>query len=615
MIFFIALKGDSAFVGIRKPCPVRLEGLQSENLRFVAWMEVYPTLTDLFAAIVNAALEDTVCIELLDTLSQDLGIAPLDRTFLTVGKNLSRTAQLFYKVIYYWAHPLIGNTQTPSMPSQLPGGRIKSFQSSMGLSTDTASAMSMYVQETKKHPKPTVTRKAQIRAFHNITDAARAVLGEVADLVISRVDKLFALLLCSSEKLLFQQRSILHAYAKNLNYNDDIFHWMKSEYGKYYFGLKRVEKVDKERLGPALLQVLIAECLGDEGVGHDSATVNECLNIFRRLPPTVRCTILFNDLRKFSGIKADEENAKPVLTLKPCFDEQGHNQPSSKQPPRKIWPAIYQVDNPKEAAPVYPKQCPTYLRAWNPDEHAQYAITYRINLCPLWAGPSGHVAKALRFWKRVLVDYDDPSSVPMVVAASLYMFWRLYYDKRISAAHTITETFEATLVLALNANQGGFELGAAPDIKTPLPPSADGYDLLTVARVTSGPALGAIHPIGLVRTLARCLSSSAGFAGYDELRRRIDEERAKLARRYVVQQWSHDASDHQGVDVKSFAPTKHDDEDNTNDSLVIAKAADVVCGSVLQGLARERVHQRAPAWEGHMQVMREIRRRVPLVDP
>lgn len=72
---------------------------------------------------------------------------------------------------------------------------------------------------------------------------------------------------------------------------------------------------------------------------------------------------------------------------------------------------------------------------------------YRKAFMPLWAGPSGHAAGLLDFYEQYL-DANDFTfegkrlPISLVILPTMFTFWRLYYDKRISAVHTLAETFE-----------------------------------------------------------------------------------------------------------------------------------------------------------------------------
>ena len=103
------------------------------------------------------------------------------------------------------------------------------------------------------------------------------------------------------------------------------------------------------------------------------------------------------------------------------------------------------------------------LLVWscNRDENHETTITYRKYLMPLWAGPSGHAHGLMSFLINNLELWHIPFSIesqkfrlPTVVLTMFFLFWRLYYDKRVSSVHTITETYEASIWAYMRAAGG-----------------------------------------------------------------------------------------------------------------------------------------------------------------
>ncbi|MCK6546647.1 hypothetical protein L6R52_12425 [Myxococcota bacterium] len=553
-----------------------------QPVRFVAWMEVYPTVTDLFAAVVDVARGDPVCLGMLATLELELGLGVLRPKFLRQGMNLVRTAALFYEVLSAWCDPLVGNPQTPAPPSQKLSARLAVWTERFRLDDTSAEAIRRYEDEERKTPRVSPAPRAQVRVFFNIVDLTRAVLSEVVTSPIRRVDKLFALELCLSPKLLARQRALIRAYLDAHGAQiiavakDGKLTINETQYLKYYLGPLAQTVGKKAEVVPTLLRSFADVALG-VSVEPDEI-IREALEVWRRLPPVIQCAILFNDLRKLYEV-AEREAAKGKVEEKDeAKDKEKVDNPGAQtfvraslvfpkfdveapDPERKLWPADYDVRDPGGAPPRYPDNNVGFLRAWNPDEYSLYAITYRMNLCPLWAGPSGHTVNALRHWIHALGDEKAPADTAEVVAASLFTFWRLYYDKRISAAHTITEAFEATFVTAagVSAVRAGFTIAPAPSKERTLPASRDAFDLVAFSRA-HGVAEGAIHPVGLLRALCRALVPSRGFAGLDGLKRAIDEARLELTKGGVVlQQWSQDPTNSTGIAVRSYEPSKDTD--------------------------------------------------------
>jgi|GEM_PF-5170531 len=601
MIFFIVAKVDVE--GIPRPVvPVSFTvprfqapvGLNDADLCFISWMEVYPSIAALLDAVLRAAVLDPVCRGMMGTLEADTGLGLLRRAFLSSPSRMRRTAALFWEVLEPWCDPRNGNPQSPTPAPQDALKLAGMWSDFFNLGPESRPAMLDYLKAQKGVYRQSPARRAQVRAFHNIIDLARAVLGEVTTQPVKRLDKILALKLCQSRKLVARQRALISIYWRR-NGKALLEKVGKSEatmlgtqYLRYYFGVALSKEIDgSPKQVKAALEALIAVALDESPApSEDASTTQRCVAIFRRLPPAVRCTMLFNDLRKWMESKEHQTFVRASLVFA------NDPQPDSQGIPR-VWPLAYRAVDPGGAPPVYPKNKVTFLRAWNPDEHAPYAITYRMNLCPLWAGPSGHTVNALIHWTDALGP-EAPADTASVVACSLFLFWRLYYDKRVSAAHTLTETFEATLVAALEKSvrgtslKEGFRIAPAPDkslSRSSGPPDfGDIYDLVQACGLKEKPARGAIHPIGLVRTMFRSLWRGGGFAGYDDLKFRIDEERDRLTDggRYVLQQWSHDGSTNSGIAVKSYE--RSEDEDLRPIPLELGELAMKELGPLFEGI-------------------------------
>lgn len=604
--------------------------LTADTSRYVAWMEVYPTIEVLFEAVVTTALQDRVCREMLNTMEQELGLALLQPSFLAVSeRQRQRVAMLFWRVLHPWCDPRVGNPQTPAPPSQRLDVRLAGWVDRFHLLPASVQAIEQYVALDSQRPHGRAAPRAQVRAFFNIVDLTRAVLGEVVTHPVRRVDKVLALRLCRSPRLHARQQALLKDYldrhrdlildaaeAGHININD-------TQYLKYYLG-KYAQSVGKKV--PLQVRQLLSGffdiALGREA--DEDVELEPAYEIWRRLPPIVQGTVLFNDLRKLfekaqrsasatsdtSGysrwegdgdLEGGQSYQRACLVLPDLFER---NEGGG------LWPIHYRAEDPSGDAPPYPPNTVPFLRAWNPDEYAPYAMAYRVNLCPLWAGPSGHTVNAIRHWIYALGGEDCPRDVGEVVATSLFLFWRLYYDKRISAAHTLTEAFESTLVTAAGsaAIANGVDIQPAPNTKALLSDSDDAFDLVTSCRLRLTHNLWANHPIGVLRQAFRGLWRGAGFAGYDACNVAIEGEQAALTElHYSVPDWSRDDSKATGVDVENYAPPE--DTDLRPDPAALLELVVDLFVPVLARLADTdsvMVGPRAP-WSHHRALMAGVR--------
>ena len=77
---------------------------------------------------------------------------------------------------------------------------------------------------------------------------------------------------------------------------------------------------------------------------------------------------------------------------------------------------------------------------------------------PLWAGPSGHASTLLRNFNYLFnTSKTEEKHIELanVLLPSMFAFWRLYYDKRISGNHTLAESLEAVFYTTADKNSPG----------------------------------------------------------------------------------------------------------------------------------------------------------------
>ncbi|MFP2895437.1 hypothetical protein [Corallococcus sp. 4LFB] len=635
MIFFVVQPNDPNFVAIKQPNPGPVGPWGRVNVRLVTWNAVYPGLATFFEAIVCTALMDPVCQGMLATMESEFAIAPLDPSFLSEPSRLSRVTALFYGVLRYWCSPQIGNPQSPTpAPLKKPTTHIRLWLPMLEEGATPDAITSLY-KDLKATPLSTATRRAQVRIYDNIVEAARAVLAEVTTSPIRRLDKLFALKLTNSTRMLARQRALIGAYVHRCDESIDtaitekkqIFTIKVCQYLAYYFGPDLCKTLNALEALKAreVMDALIAFALEDSDETALAPLPEAVRAIWRRLPPVARCSVLINDLRKLVEDPKSPTDVRAALAL-PKETLLG-----GEGPPR-LWPRTYRVIRPERKTfdNVAQGVNVRFLAAWNPDEYAEYVMTYRMNLCPLWGGVSGHAANAIYHWREHL-DEDSPEDMASVVAASLFVFWRLFYDIRISPTHTLTETFEATLaprdkkVLDPEEAHNGVEIAAVPSLRGRVPKSDgppqsiarvipkgldDAFEVLELCRLRDGDRQGAINPIGLVRTLARAYWEGQSFAGYDTVRQAVDLERKKLAdQKYWLPQWSHDTTSHMGTSVQAYAGPE--DPDMRPVRPEVSRYAVEKLGPVLLRLCTRpegRRESRAP-WAVHARTLSELKQR------
>jgi hypothetical protein len=285
------------------------------------------------------------------------------------------------------------------------------------------------------------------------------------------------------------------------------------------------------------------------------------LEIWHKLPPVIRSAVLVNDIRKTLLASAGQEFNLRATHLK-RGDVYGFGEPSGTIPLTI------------EAAQRF-RSGWRFVEHWTRDERHPATCSARRLLTPTWAGPSGHVAKNLAFYRMFLPPGAYPASADTSIAAALFAVWRLYYDRRYSPTHTLVETCEGTtyntdltrvdLVRRRVSQDGNHDHDDAF--------SLFGEALLTVAptRIASrgahftGAAIPPIHPlidgVTVLELMRRRAFLGAATANTAEERlaavdAAIDARRTALTQAgYVVPRWSHELDPTAtGTAVTNFAP-------------------------------------------------------------
>ena len=523
----------------------------------VAWNEVYADKATLRRAVLAAAANDPVCQDIraqalqwygIDPLLQETGNGKLEQATLdTIADN----------VFNYWTHPLIGNILvspqmrpdplTPATPPLLNWARCTQ------LDETTRAAIAQLPTALDR------SRRDQVRICANIVELARAIVGEIACDAAKRLEKILALRLCLSPTLLATQVGMLMAFTRK---PPDWFRdlptepfWDSLEYTKYYLtpgaSLARdavatwclFERMLKGATGGAY------EPTSPDPKGRVAQVMEQCRVIWMRLPPQMRCAILMNDLRRLSGAPKPHKVSLGVQDI-------GTSPPAhGKEPAYTVMAAA-----PQTLGDLRPAEENARLEdkkwgmawSWNRDEYAATTITYRRFLCPLWAGPSGHATGMLVAWQGFL---REPTREQLTreqvcaIASGHFALWRVYYDKRITANHTLAETFEATAIPEVAGR-----LTKAYTADAPAPPPARGDDAFNLV-LQCYDARGFVDPILLLRWL-RLLSwpDPSADANYKRLDQKIDQWRGTLAAaKFSVPRWSDAIGAGAGLAVPSFA--------------------------------------------------------------
>lgn len=532
MIFFVSSKKhEDPTVSLRDGVtPKELEKIHSTgNVKIHTWSHYYGTLEELLQAVLDEAREDPICQATIarfhDQFEHDL------------LADDSTTRGLWSDVVTEWGSSMTGNLErSPALRYMRPSEQAAMWAKNAKIKEANAEWLDSIALEDE----PTRAFRDQVRVFQNITVAARAITGEVACAVTKRLEKLLALRLCRSRELLDRQAALIElgarAQAENLGLAieaDNEFP-KSAQYCSYY--LPPMARIRSAQGFKALFfrltnmamgkRVLIADEPADAG---ERSAIEDCIGIFRRLPPVIRCAIILNDTKR---VNKRVEAVSPKTFSRIIATGRDRFSVLAEGRPAKYVPQIHSMIN-----------------KWNQDEYSEAVITYRTYLCPLWGGTSGHMHGLMHYWHSACVA---PQGTPQVIACSMFALWRLYYDKRITPVHTITETFEATF------NQDDVVWPAWSGFVWQ--PSREESAWSVVSRCEIKGGHDAIDPIKLMNSLILWAWPAQRFVvGYRLLKQLLDSERkALLDQNYVVPQWSHDTTGNSGTNVKQFVPKGHE---------------------------------------------------------
>lgn len=487
MILFMIKKGSAPG---RQSIPLHYltAKLTSDNVQFISWNEADYHLDDgtivqiinidtLMKAVYDAAIRDLdVCGFMITQFAEQYGI-----DILKLWNMPDDPAYRIIKNVFVrWAHPMIGNMMiSPGIRPQISGEQyIKNWQSfpKQYMPDSTKAAIDNMLKEiealkegevsTAGLQKLTTSNRDQVRCCKDMTELARAVIGEITTYATKKLEKIYALELCQSKRFLAAQKAFVKCVVLDMTQKEEVVNpeleklflnfdpqrdvIKATEYIYFYFpklaGLPRLDQ------WAAFISLINAYLDGDgtlpckEVNQKVKGIITACLAGYRKFPPVIRGAMIINAIRKFDKPPNGKRCALHLV-----------------EKPERHWEI---VDAPTSSfVPVILKRKPKnafdnppgiLLWSWTRDEMHSVTAGYRKSLMPLWAGPSGHTAGLLDFY-RIYLGKDFflfermPLPISLIILPTMFTFWRLYYDKRISAVHTLAETFDGALAHVLES--------------------------------------------------------------------------------------------------------------------------------------------------------------------
>lgn len=489
MILFIIKKTEKASSG-RYLIPLQYPMGQHDKtlelkVRFISWNEADYKLKDgtilqitnidkLKQAVYDAAIRDeTVCKEMISQFLLQYGID----IWALWDKPDDPAYHIISNLFAQWAHPMIGNVVVSSgIRPQTSGDQYvknwKSFPDDY-MAEETKAAIQKMIDESlpydpeSKTASPAGLRRIaksgrdQVRCCRDMTELARAVMGEITTYATKKLEKIYALELCNSDRFLRAQKEFIKCVVLESSKEkkeiavstklQDLFMSYKgdsikvTEYIYFYFpDLSKLQRNDQwiafiHLLNAYLGSGCVIPC--DKPASEAAARIIDgCVKEYCRFPPVIRGAMIINAIRKFEKPPNGKRYALQIVDEKEGRWKIVEAPVSSFIPTLPKWRPTDKYDKPP---------C-IFLWNWTRDERHPVTAGYRKCLIPLWAGPSGHSAGLLDFYHTYLKEDYFPFEgmrlpIGMVILPTMFTFWRLYYDKRICAVHTLAETLEGAL--------------------------------------------------------------------------------------------------------------------------------------------------------------------------
>ncbi|GEN09903.1 hypothetical protein SAMN05443572_107191 [Myxococcus fulvus] len=412
----------------------------------VPWYDIQPDPEKFGQLLLQVAERDPVCCALLDRAGQVWG---MDFSIDAKAFRAANVQKHYLKQLQIWLSPLSGNLGHRDAHRPTVDEQFDRMWGAYGLKKkDLEAVAALPFFKTLK----VGGRRDRIQFYRNVTEAARALIGEVTSWPSRTIEKISMLYLLGSPGLATYQRTMLAAVVRamaqgqaplQLNYTM----W---EYLPYYLRGTPGEDTDVATAQPRVLGA-IHHCLSESPATQALASAEAIedfrtldggkeFNRWRLLPPVVRCQVLLSDLSRMfpwrgnNGRHQRLEFAQARLDGLPSlagFAAWGSTMEAHAQP------------TPHDPGHDFP-----HAAGWTRHEFCPNVVSSRLLLAPLYAGTSGHTQGRISAWTMFAQRFQGIAAVPIgvVISVGYSVLWRLYYDKRTTSFHTLFEAIQGSHV-------------------------------------------------------------------------------------------------------------------------------------------------------------------------
>ncbi|MCU6761186.1 Uncharacterised protein [uncultured Roseburia sp.] len=542
---------------------VSTEVITESNIQIISWNEACCVLPDSIIQFINLdelkkavfyeAQTDPLCININCQFKTQYRID----IFEAYHDGKHKFHPVIDNIFDFWAHPMIGNILVSSgmRPQTKEDQYLKNWDSfpAQYMNEETKGKIKAMMDVPRSAGLKNLMKSSrdQVRICRDMMELARAIIGEISTWATKKLEKIYALELCSSPKLLQAQRQLIREILPKISLEQH-FNFIYTEY--IYFYLPNLKTLKKDYQWSAFVQ-LLEDAIESKSklvyvVPEDPIVcqiIENAREQFKKIPPTMRCAMFINYIRKAEGSAVVTRYSLAAVQDLAFLEDQNF-----------LVKCDIREAAGKEFIPelVITEKKKALLWSWNRDEKHIATMTYRHYLMPLWAGPSGHTTGIIEFYTSRLNKYikvgAEDIPVSFIILPTMFSFWRLYYDKRISGVHTLAETYEAAYSLGIHEVNGklstqvqntrsGYIEYEGQWILAPVSAYEDSFDTLKLYP-DGGPNMTGI--VNSVRIMAQIKhkyykEELEPMEAIQALDMQIDQMREKIERKdYEIPQWS-----------------------------------------------------------------------------
>ncbi|MCP3064318.1 hypothetical protein LXT21_36655 [Myxococcus sp. K38C18041901] len=412
----------------------------------VPWYDLQADPEKFGQLLLQVAAGDPVCLALLERAGQVWG---MDFSIHAGAFRAANVQKHYLKQLQIWLSPLSGNLGHKDAHRPTVDAQFTRLWEGYGLKKGDLNAVAaLPFFKTLK----VGGRRDRIQFYRNVTEAARALIGEVTSWPSRTIEKISMLYLLGSPGLVTYQRAMLAAVVRAMAQAQGPLqlNYAMWEYLPYYLRGNPGELTDVGTARPRVLGA-IHHCLSESPatVALASAETIEAFraldggkefNRWRLLPPVVRCQVLLSDLARMFPWRGNNGRHQrfefPQARLDGLPSLAGF----------AAWGSTMEAH--AEPTPHDPGRDFPHAAGWTRHEFCPNVVSSRLMLAPLYAGTSGHTQGRISAWSQFAQHHQGLAAVPvgMVISVGYSVLWRLYYDKRTTSFHTLFEAIQGSHV-------------------------------------------------------------------------------------------------------------------------------------------------------------------------